>query len=109
MRDHDRIVLPRLIDLFKDWNGTIEITAIEVRQCQQNLGAIKMRLKLESLTKLRNGIRIAAAHIKSEAKIGARLRRTGIKLNHLLVDFCGAIELLSAERHLPLRRQLGEI
>src|SRR6267154_4288683 len=109
MSDHYRVVLARLIGLFKDWNGTIELAAIKVSQCQQTLGAIKMWLKFESFAKLRDGIRIAAAHIESEAKIGARLRRTGIKLNHLLVDFRGAIKLLIADRRLPFRRKLREI
>src|SRR5260370_15068767 len=109
MGDQNRVVLARLIGLYKDGHGAIELAAIEVRQRQQNLGAVKMWLKFESFAKLRDGGGIAAAHIKSEAKIGARLRRTGIKLNHLLVDLRGAIELLIADRRLPFRRQLREI
>src|ERR1700692_2887143 len=68
-----------------------------------------MRIKFKRSAKLCDRIGVAAAHIKSEAEVGVRLRRTRLEFNHLLVDFLCAVIMVIAQRRLPCRRKLSEI
>src|SRR5579863_1174955 len=87
----------------------VDVAAIEITQCQQNLRPIQVRIEFEGLSKSCDRTRIAAQHVKSEAQIRLCFRRPRIDLHDFLIDLFRAVKLLSLQRRFSLRRKIAKI